>query len=154
VARSNRIPALRSSPPAVACSEDAAPTARSYAWATVPSAPRSRLVLRAFSLAASALLLVSVGGCRRTSAGDRVDAPELERELERIVSLQLVTANFLHRQVEVACVGNGDELHFKCHVDAKNPTERTQSWDELVTCSPPTGEDTYRCFTADGDALQ
>lgn len=103
---------------------------------------------------AAVLLLTGVAGCHRVSGGDRIDAPALERELEHIVGLQLVSEHFYNRTVDVACLGNGDDLHYKCHVDAKNPSEPTQSWDVFVACNPPTGADTPRCFTADGDALQ
>ena len=34
------------------------------------------------------------------------------------------------------------------------PGLATQSWDSSVACGPPTGADTPRCFTPDGDALQ
>jgi hypothetical protein len=101
------------------------------------------------------LLLVAAAGCRSTSYGNRIDPPALERELEHIVSLQLITQHFYDRTVHVACLGAGDDLHYKCHVDAKNPSEPTQSWDVQVACNPPGGgDDTPRCFTPDGDALQ
>jgi hypothetical protein len=113
-----------------------------------------RLAVLGAALLAAVLLLTAVAGCRRVSSGDRIDPLALERELERVVGLQLVTQHFYGRTVEVACLGDGDDLHYKCHVDAKNPTLRTQSWDVLVACEPPSGRSTQRCFTADGDALQ
>ena len=113
-----------------------------------------RLPGLAAALAAALLLLVAAAGCRSTSYGDRIDAPALERELEHVVALQLLSQHFYDRTVDVACIGAGDDLHFKCHVDAKNPLEPTQSWDLQVACNPPGDDDTPRCYTPDGDALQ
>ena len=113
-----------------------------------------RLLVLGAALLAAVLLLTAISGCRRVSGGDRIDAPALERELKRIVALQLVQQSFYDRTVHVACLGNGDDLHYKCHVDAKNPREPTQSWDVFVSCTPLTGESTQRCFTPQGDALQ
>jgi hypothetical protein len=112
------------------------------------------LLVAGVALLAAVLVLTAVAGCHPVSDGDGIDAPALERELEHIVALQLVSEHFYDRTVVVACVGNGDDLHYKCHVDAKNPKLKTQSWDVLVSCTPPAGAATPRCLTPDGDALQ
>jgi hypothetical protein len=117
------------------------------------ASPRTFVVAGA-ALLAAALLLTAVAGCHPVSGGNGIDAPALERELEHVVALQLVSEHFYDRTVDVACVGDGDDLHYKCHVDAKNPKLQTQSWDVLVSCTPPAGAGTPRCLTPDGDALQ
>jgi hypothetical protein len=110
--------------------------------------------VRTAALAAAALVLAAgAAGCRSTSGAGPIDAHELERRLAYVVGLELVHGNFFDRTVDVACVGAGDDLHFKCHVDAKNPTEPTQSWDEQVACTPDEVPDEPRCFTSSGDAL-
>ena len=60
---------------------------------------------------------------------------------------QLLEQDFYNRTVVVACLGAGDDLHFTCHVDAKNPGQPTQSWDIPVACNPPGDDDTPRCIT-------
>lgn len=106
------------------------------------------------TLLAVVLLLVAAAGCRPVSEGDGIDAPALERQLERVYAARLIQQHFYNRTVDVACIGAGDELHYTCHVDAKNPLEPTQSWDVAVACDPPKDDATPRCLTPDGYALQ
>jgi hypothetical protein len=113
-----------------------------------------RLIGLGLGVLAAVLLLVAAAGCHSTSYGDGIDAPALENQLKRIVAWQLLGEQFYNRTVDVACVGAGDALHFTCHVDAKNPGLATQSWDVQVACNPPGDDNTPRCVTPDGDALQ
>jgi hypothetical protein len=115
----------------------------------------SRTVLAGVAALAACAAVLWVVGCHRAATeGGAIDVPALERQLERVIRLQLTAAGFYERTVEVTCLGEGEEgLRFRCHVDATNPTLPTQSWQEEVTCSPAdTG--VPRCSTEDGDALQ
>jgi len=113
-----------------------------------------RLIGPGVAVLAVALLLVAAAGCRPVSEGERIDAPALERQLERVYAARLIQQHFYNRTVDVACIGAGDELHYTCHVDAKNPLEPTQSWDVPVACDRPKDDVTPRCLTPDGYALQ
>jgi hypothetical protein len=106
-------------------------------------------------LAAGALLVVAVSGCRATSPGERIDVPAIERELEHLVSLELLQEQFYDRTVDVGCMGEGtDGLHLRCHVWARRRDFQTQEWDEHVSCAPRPAAGEYRCYTDSGYALQ
>jgi hypothetical protein len=113
-----------------------------------------RLVGLGLGVLAAVLVLVAAAGCRSTSYGDGIDPPALEDQLERVVGAQMIQQHFYDRTVAVACIGAGDDLHYTCHVDVKNPLEPTQAWDVQVTCEPRQDDDTPRCVTPEGDALQ
>lgn len=114
---------------------------------------------RAFALAGAAVVLavlaVAVSACGRSSGDGEIDVAALQRELARVVRLELTSALFYERDVQVACSpSDADGLHFSCRVDVTNPTEPTQSWTEEVACREPGGRDAPRCFSESGDALQ
>ncbi len=116
-------------------------------------------VRRAFALVGAAVILavfvVAVSACGRSSGNGEIDVAALQRELARVVRLELTSALFLERDVRVACTPSEEgDLRFSCRVDATNPLKPTQSWTEIVTCREPDGPDTPRCFSESGDALQ
>lgn len=115
-----------------------------------------RNAARAASLvAAGAVCALVASGCGHTAGGDTIDPRSLERELERVIGIELVAASFFERTIEVSCAPSADDgLHFSCRVDATSETEPPQSWVKTVTCRPPDGRDTPRCLTESGDALQ
>lgn len=105
--------------------------------------------------AAVVALVLLVPGCRRTSSGDHIDVAALQRQMDAVIGLQLVAAEFYSRQIAVSCSPTGsDGLHFSCHVFATNPKSPTQSWFENVTCNPPGDPAEPRCFSDHGEALQ
>jgi hypothetical protein len=106
------------------------------------------------AVVAAALVAVAISGCRPTSSNDAIDPPALERQLERVSALQLHAAQFYGRTVRVACLGDGDDLHYRCHVSAGREGMKTQEWDVLVRCTPPPDDGTPRCYSDRGDALQ
>jgi hypothetical protein len=121
----------------------------------VRHAPPQRLIGAGLALLGAVLVIVAAAGCRSTSyGGEGIDARALERQLQRVVALQLIQQHFYNRTVEVECKGVIDTLHLTCHVNAKNPLMPTQSWDVQVACGPPGDDDTPRCVTPEGDALQ
>jgi hypothetical protein len=115
---------------------------------------RRNAVLWVAAVVVGALVVVAISGCRATSSGNAIDPPALERQLERVSALQLHASQFYGRTVRVACLGNGDDLHFRCHVSAGRTGMKTQEWDVLVSCSPPPDTGTPRCSSSRGDALQ
>jgi hypothetical protein len=113
------------------------------------------IALRRTVVLVGTVLVVAVGGgCRGSSAGDKIDVPALERELETIIHLKLLAQGFDYKAT-VACVPSGsDGLHFSCRVDARNPLRPTQSWTESVTCRRRSEATAQRCVSSSGDALQ
>jgi hypothetical protein len=116
---------------------------------------RGATAMWALLAAAVVFLVLWLPGCRRTSAGDRIDVAALQRQMDAVIGLQLMAAHFYNRRIAVSCSQTGsDGLHYSCHVFATNPTLPTQSWFENVTCDPPGDPDVPRCFSDHGEALQ
>jgi hypothetical protein len=105
---------------------------------------------------AGVLVALAVGAPACGGSGDgAIDVRALERQLSRVIRLQLTAGSFFERDVHVACVEVSVEgPTFRCRIDATNPHEQTQSWDLTVSCRDPRADDAPRCFSERGDALQ
>jgi hypothetical protein len=104
---------------------------------------------------AAVALVLGTAGCRRTSSGDRIDVAALQRQMDAVIERELTAAEFYNRQVAVTCSPIGSTgLQFSCQVFATNPQLPTQSWFDIVTCTPPGDPSVPRCSSDHGEALQ
>jgi hypothetical protein len=107
-----------------------------------------------YLLAGSLVCASFAVGCGASSNGGQIDVAGLQEELATVIHLEKLAQGF-DFTVKVSCVPSGsDGLQFACRVDAATPKRPTQSWTAVVTCRPPGGDNTQRCLSDTGEALQ